>query len=131
MRGYAPICGESGTSGEKCLKFRRAVGKSVSHPKEALVAPELSQEKRLNLGLADGTVERLMIRTELHRLICSSRRIAARRGDSASTRQDPAAARLDAAPYDDEKLTNEDLLPSKRRGANRASLGQMPRRARR
>jgi hypothetical protein len=57
MQGYVPICGESGTSGEKCLKFRRAVGNAVSHPKEALVAPEQSQGKRLNLGLAGGTVD--------------------------------------------------------------------------
>ncbi|MGN6216905.1 MAG: hypothetical protein ACTHN7_08110 [Solirubrobacterales bacterium] len=54
---YAGICSESGTSGEKCLKFRGSVGNAVLHPKAALVAPGLSQGKRLNLGLASGTVD--------------------------------------------------------------------------
>src|SRR6188472_3386434 len=35
MQGYERICSESGTSGEKCLKFLRAVGNPVAHPKDA------------------------------------------------------------------------------------------------
>jgi hypothetical protein len=51
-----------------------------------------------------------MTRTELHRLVDAlpdeslpAAAILLRRA------QDPAAAKLDAAPYDDEKLTDEDL----------------------
>jgi hypothetical protein len=80
----------------------------VSHPKEALVAPDLSQGKSLNLGIARGTVDQ-MTKTELHRLVDAlpdeslpAAAILLRRA------QDPVAARLDAAPYDEE-LTDEDL----------------------
>jgi hypothetical protein len=35
MQGYEPICGESGTSGEKCLKQKGAVGNGYLGPQLA------------------------------------------------------------------------------------------------
>lgn len=56
----------------------------------------------------------LMTKTELHRLVDAlpdeslpAAAILLRRA------QDPVAAKLDAAPYDDEELTDEDLRPVK------------------
>jgi hypothetical protein len=109
MQGYEPICGESGTSGEKCLKFRRAVGNAGSHPKEALVAPELSQGKCLNLGLAAGTVDAHDQDRATSSRRCSFRRVAARCGDSVSTRAGPGRGQAGPVPYDDEELADGDL----------------------
>jgi hypothetical protein len=71
-----------------------------------------------------------MTKTELHQLVDAlpdeslpAAAILLRRA------QDPVAAKLDAAPYDDEELTDEDLRAVKELGANLASLGQTPRRS--
>jgi hypothetical protein len=46
--------------------------------------------------------------------------------ESAPRAQDPIAARLAAAPYDDEGLTDEDLRAVKEARSHRAFLGQTP-----
>ena len=76
-----------------------------------------SQGKCPNLGLAGDTVM-TMTRTELHRLVDAlpdeslpAAAILLRRA------QDPIAAKLDAAPYDDEDLTDEDRRSVKEAGS--------------
>jgi len=72
-----------------------------------------------------------MTKTEVHRLVDAhpdesllAAAILLRRA------QDPVAAKLDAAPYDDEELTEEeDLHAVKQARSDRASLGQTPRRS--
>ena len=108
----------------KVPEMRERGWKHGLHPKEALVAPELSQGKRLNLGLGADTVD-LMTRAELHQLVdalpdesLSAAAILLRRA------QDPVIAKLDAAPYDEMESNDEDLRTSRRRGASRVLLGQ-------
>ena len=43
--------------------------------------------------------------------------------------QDPVIAKLDAAPYDDEEVSEEDLQAIRQGGANPVSLGLRPRRS--
>ena len=79
------------------------------HPKEALVASNYPKGRRLNLGLADGTVD-ANDQDELHRLVDALPDESLPAAAVLLPRaQDPVAAKLDAAPYDDEDLSNEDL----------------------
>jgi hypothetical protein len=78
-----------------------------------LDALALSQGNRLNRGLAAVPL-RLMTKTELHCLVDAlpdeslfAAKILLRRA------QDPVAAKLDAAPYEDEELSDEDLRAAK------------------
>jgi hypothetical protein len=71
-----------------------------------------------------------MTRTELHRLVdalpdesLTAAAILLQRA------QDPVMAKLDAAPYDDEELTNEDLRAVREARMNQASLGRTSRRS--
>lgn len=67
-----------------------------------------SQGKRLNLGLAAGTVDADDQDRATSFCRRASRRIGARRGGSASTCPRPRRGQAGAAPYDDEGLTDED-----------------------
>ena len=84
--GWGSIIGDSGTPGGECLKHWRSLP-----------------------ALAGGSVFP-MTKTELHELVDAlpdeslpAAAILLRRA------QDPVAAKLDAVPYDDEELTEEDL----------------------
>jgi hypothetical protein len=71
-----------------------------------------------------------MTRAELHRLVdalpdesLAAAAILLQRA------QDPVAARLEAAPYDDEVLTDEDLRAVKEARSEPGISGQMPKRS--
>jgi len=71
-----------------------------------------------------------MTKTELHKLVDAlpdeslpAAAILLRRA------QDPVAAKLDAAPYDDEELSDQDLRAVKLARSEAGSPGQMPRRS--
>jgi hypothetical protein len=107
MRRYA---GSRALLARSARNLRRAVGTGFSLPRTLWLWPVYPKGKRLNLGIDGWYRLILMTRTELHQLVDAlpdeslpAAAILLRRA------QDPVAAKLDAAPFDDEELTEEDL----------------------
>lgn len=106
MNGYAA----SQALLAKSAKTKETGWKRVSHPKEAWDAPELSQRKTPEPWVCRAIPLIPMTKAELHRLVDAlpdesllAAAILLRRA------QDPTAAKLDAAPYEDTELIDDDL----------------------